>query len=76
MAEMSGRENGMENKGKNGIGHYMRRTEIKKERQRPLTGLRGQTILCYVRVGSAEVRGRKGEWGKLFLKVKEEKEVK
>lgn len=57
----------------------MRRTEVRKERQRSLTEakLRGQTTLCYVRARSAVVRGREGEWGKLFLKVKkEEKDVK
>lgn len=44
---------------KNGIGHHMRRTEVRKERQRSLTEaeLRGQNILCYVRAGSAVVRG-------------------
>lgn len=44
---------------KNGIGHYMRRTEVRKERQRSLTEaeLRGQTVLYYIRAGSAVVRG-------------------
>lgn len=43
----------------------MRRTEVRKERQRSLTKveLRGQTILCYVRVGSAVVRGKEREGG-------------